>query len=96
MFSKKSASTSLSFRTTRSANMSCDGNVSTRTERRAMNSWRTVYVEKIFDNKFHETFFKKAHFIFNKEYLICAISYMFVLFYQLQYNHALSLYEIKV
>lgn len=48
MFSKKSASTSLSLSTTRSANMSCDGNVSTRTERRAMNSWRTVYGEKIF------------------------------------------------
>lgn len=59
MFSKKSASTSLSLRTTRSANMSWDGNVSTRTERMAMNSWRTVYGEKIFDNKFHKTFLKK-------------------------------------
>lgn len=61
MFSKKSASTSLSWRTTRSANMSWDGNVSTRTERMAMNSWRTVYVEKIFDNKFHKTLKSTFH-----------------------------------
>lgn len=46
IFSKKSASTSLSLSAIRSENMSCDGKVFTSTDKTAINSCRTFYEER--------------------------------------------------